>query len=220
MEGILAIVDADFWNLEKTSIESSNILSTDTHDLETMILRSGSLDKVVKELVDSTRAKSLCKPIRILLLENALPIGYLRWINSPQKENLCLDFTGLNFENLIDQKTFIININRLIDAVKENSNDYSLDSTYIKSIISDLEKDKHDPWQVCSGHDIIQILSIGLNRNFGYRGGLVTLELLHKIIRLSYSYVDFQQTDLFKEMLKWEEANNPFKILLRFSLAT
>jgi hypothetical protein len=36
--GVLVIVDADFWHLEGIKPESLNLLLTDTHDLETMII--------------------------------------------------------------------------------------------------------------------------------------------------------------------------------------
>lgn len=216
-EGILAIVDSDFWNLEKTSIVSSNILITDTHDLETMILRSECFDRIEREFVDSTEARKLSKPIKNLLLENCLPIGYFRWINSPEKNDLHLNFSDLDFDNFIEIKNFTINVNKLIEEVMEKSNDYSLDKSYIKSSISNLEMNGHDPWQVCSGHDIIQLLSIGLNRSFGYKEATVTLGSLNKMIRLSYNYLDFNQTNLFKKMLKWEEVND-LKILLKLNL--
>jgi Protein of unknown function (DUF4435) len=47
--GVLAIVDADFDHLETLPASSSNLLYTDSHDLETMILSSNALEKVVGE---------------------------------------------------------------------------------------------------------------------------------------------------------------------------
>ncbi|GAB4301600.1 MAG: hypothetical protein Fur0025_41910 [Oscillatoriaceae cyanobacterium] len=44
--GVLAIIDADFWKLEGTIPPSTNILLTDTHDLETMLFQSPALEKV------------------------------------------------------------------------------------------------------------------------------------------------------------------------------
>ncbi len=48
--GILAIVDADFEALEGRLPASPNILFTDTHDLETMILQSPALEKFLWSL--------------------------------------------------------------------------------------------------------------------------------------------------------------------------
>jgi hypothetical protein len=48
--GILAIVDADFDRLETVPYQNSNLLRTDTHDLETLLIQSPALDKVLAEL--------------------------------------------------------------------------------------------------------------------------------------------------------------------------
>ncbi|MFM7438848.1 MAG: DUF4435 domain-containing protein, partial [Snowella sp.] len=46
-KGILAIVDADFDHLEFSLYNTPNLLRTDTHDLETMLLQSSAFDKVL-----------------------------------------------------------------------------------------------------------------------------------------------------------------------------
>ena len=48
-QGVLAIVDADFERLESLLYSSPNLLRTDTHDLETMLINSPAFDKVVAE---------------------------------------------------------------------------------------------------------------------------------------------------------------------------
>jgi len=48
--GVLAIVDSDFRVLERNFPTNRNLLPTDFHDLETMLLVSPALDKVLSEL--------------------------------------------------------------------------------------------------------------------------------------------------------------------------
>jgi hypothetical protein len=48
--GVLAIVDSDYWVLEGKKT-GNNLLLTDTHDIETMILLSPALEKVLREYV-------------------------------------------------------------------------------------------------------------------------------------------------------------------------
>ena len=55
--GVLAVVDADFDILEKTVPLSRNLLLTDTHDLETMLLKSPALEKVLREQYGSVKAQ-------------------------------------------------------------------------------------------------------------------------------------------------------------------
>src|SRR5260221_12536595 len=47
--GVLAIVDADFDVLEERLPSTQNLLFTDTHDLETMIIKTTALKKVLSK---------------------------------------------------------------------------------------------------------------------------------------------------------------------------
>jgi len=68
-EGVLAIVDADFWILEETIPSITNLLLTDTHDLETTILKSPALGKVLSEHGSEQKIINFGKDIRQTLLE-------------------------------------------------------------------------------------------------------------------------------------------------------
>ena len=46
IKGVLAIVDADFWNLDGIKPDSLNVFLTDTHDLETMIFFTSALGRL------------------------------------------------------------------------------------------------------------------------------------------------------------------------------
>lgn len=213
-KGILAIVDTDFWKHEGIKPSSENMLTTDTHDLETMILHSEALEKVLSELGSSNKINRLRKPIRDILLMCALPIGYLRWISCPTKDNLSLDFKKLRFKKFVDKKKLIVDITKLIKEVKNKSRNYSLDEKDTKLKIQDLMKSGYEPWQVCSGGDMIQILTIGLKNNFGNKKArTIKLELVDVILRMAYEYSHFRPTQLYESMKGWEEMNPRFKIL-------
>ena len=122
LKGILAIVDADFLNLEGTQAISENIYQTDTHDLETMIIASSVLERVLDEFGSDSKIKKFGVPIIDKLLECVAPVGCLRWISCPTRDNLCLRFKGLSFEKFIDDKSLVVDINALITKVKQNSN--------------------------------------------------------------------------------------------------
>ena len=83
--GVLAVVDADFWRLEGTEPTGSNLFITDTHDLETMILKSPALDKLLTEFGSADKIERFIqrpgKSIWDVLLDSGTPIGYLRWIS-------------------------------------------------------------------------------------------------------------------------------------------
>ena len=50
--GVLGIVDSDYDTLNGINIESKNLLATDAHDLECLLCRSSSLDKILAEYGD------------------------------------------------------------------------------------------------------------------------------------------------------------------------
>ena len=218
-DGILTIVDADFQRLDGIEPNSSNLLLTDSHDLETIILCSTALDKVLSEYGSAREIAKLGRPIREVLLEGGLPIGYLRWLSSPAKDNLSLKFKELSFDKFIDEKTMGVSIYNLIRELKTNSKDSTLDENETKLKIMALAGEGHDPWQVCSGHDLIQILAIGLINAFGNprRGETATPDQVDASLRLAYNYSHFCLTRLHNSIKGWETANPTFRVLKRIS---
>ena len=99
--GVLAIVDADFCILEGTVPSSPNLLLTDTHDLETMLLKSPALEKLLLEHGSEQKIKDFPKDIRQTLLESAKVIGYLRWASL--KFDYSLKFEDLAFRSFVEK---------------------------------------------------------------------------------------------------------------------
>ncbi len=212
--GVLTIVDTDFWKLDGIHPNSLNILLTDTHDLETMIFFSEALDKVILEFGSNPKIGSLGRSIRDILLEAALPIGLLRWLSSPTKDNLRLKFKGIQYNNFIDTKKLYLDIDNLIKEVITNSHVSTLDESAIRLKIITLIKAGYDPWQVCSGHDMVQLFAIGLTNIFGnHRAKNITLGAVDGILRVSYEYSYFSSTQLHDAIKDWEYLNPPFKVL-------
>jgi hypothetical protein len=213
-ERLIAIVDADFWNLDGIEPEYKNIFLTDTHDLETLILKTDIFERIISNLIDFRKAKKYGKSIDKMMLENAFIIGCFKWISSQTKEDLCLNFKDLSYERFIDLDTFEVNLNKLISEVKANSNDYSIKDDEIKKRILELKKCEIDLWQVCSGHDLTKILALGLSRIFGFdKDGALTSEGIEKLLRISYSSSHFSVTQLYKAIANWESINKSAKIL-------
>jgi hypothetical protein len=213
-ERLITIVDADFWHLDGVEPECKNIFLTDTHDLETMILKTNILERIISELVDNSKAKKFKKHIDKLLLENSLTMGCFKWINSPTNEDLRLNFKELSYEKFIDLATFEININKFIYEVKTNSNNLSINDDEIKLKILELKRREFDLWQVCSGHDLTRILAIGLNNVFGFnKDGTFTSEGIEKLLRIAYNSSHFSMTILYRAIMDWESTNRSNKIL-------
>jgi hypothetical protein len=209
--GVLAIVDADFWILEGTVPSSPNLLLTDTHDLETMLLKSPALEKLLLEHGSEQKIKDFAKDIRQTLLESAKIIGYLRWASL--KFNYGLKFEGLKFKKLRDD-TLILDESKLIKIVKDKSENKGLDETKIRANMDSLKTDTQDMWHVCCGHDMISILSIALCKELGScQPQKVEPNVLEQDLRLAYESSYFCKTQLYAAIQQWEKNNQPFQVL-------
>ena len=157
-KGILAIVDSDFWVLEGKRINQPNLFVTDTHDLETMLLLSPALEKVLGEYIPGDKLSYLEKigtKVRELLLDVGIQIGYLRWLN--YKENLGLNFESLPISQIFDPQSRALDQKQILRAIKvaSRSNNISISDDDLFRKIEGLKGSSPDPWHVCQGHDLV-----------------------------------------------------------------
>ncbi len=217
-EGVLAIVDADFDTLEGKTPESKNLFLTDTHDMETMILKSPAFDKFLSEYGSEGKIKLFVKQqnkaVRKKLLDEGMHLGYLRWISEEAKTEDKLKFDKLPFGKFVDKETLTVNQQKLLETIKNHSQQHALDWIDVKKRIEDKKDAKHNLWYVCCGHDLIELLSIGLRKALATRKGKeAEPEIIEKNLRLAYEYSYFVTTRLYRAIMQWEDANRPFKIL-------
>jgi hypothetical protein len=210
--GVLAVVDADFDILEKTVPLSPNLLLTDTHDLETMLLKSPALEKVLREHGSTEKIERFPQDIRQTLLESAKIIGYLRWASLKFKYDL--SFEGLAFNDFVEKKTLALNESKLIQTVKNKSQKLGLDEQQIRANMDSLKTDTQDMWYVCCGHDMISILSIALCKALGsFNSKELGANVLEKYLRVAYESAHFRETKLYRSIQTWEQTNKPFEVL-------
>jgi Protein of unknown function (DUF4435) len=220
--GVLAIVDADFDRLESSPHQSPNLLRTDTHDLETMILQSPALDKLLAIFASDDKLKEFGRDVRTALLEAGISIGYFLWLS--KSENLNLTFDGIKFNEFIDKETLQINELKLINEVRNKSQPAAKsalsDPSAVQKRIAAKKKDDHNPWQVCRGHDLVEILSIGLRKALGSNKATDVearsderKSTLENQLMLAYDAAYFLKTRLYQEILAWESRNQPFRVL-------
>ncbi|MDB9312411.1 DUF4435 domain-containing protein [Spirulina sp. CS-785/01] len=207
-QGVLAIVDADFDHLLDSPVSWPNLFRTDTHDLETLLIQSPALEKVLIELGSEEKIKQFSQDIRETLLNAGLSLGYLRWIS--QQDGLNLTFNGLKFNKFINDKSLAINENDLIKAVKNKSQQPDLSNPQLQEQLTTFKNNTHDPWQVCCGHDLVEILSLGLRKTLG-TNNKVEPEKVEISLRLAYEAVYFQDTTLYADICQWETDHPPFR---------
>jgi hypothetical protein len=211
-QGILAIVDADFDRLEASFHHSPNLLRTDTHDLETMLLNSSALDKVIAEFSSEEKITRFGRDVRTALLEAGMSVGYLLWVS--QGDGLNLTFDGITFSKFIDEQTLQIDELRLIQEVKNKSQALSLKSEDLQQRLTSQKSSSHDPWQVCCGHDLVEILSLGLRKAIGSSKATDVEPIsLERNLRFAYEEAYFRKTQIYLGIRTWESNNQPFKVL-------
>jgi hypothetical protein len=219
-QGAVAILDYDFLGLEDIKPEFGNLFFTDTHDIETMILKTRALNTLITNY-DVNKILSLFSVgIRKKLLQICKWIGYLRLIN--EKESLGLAFKRkpkkesntrykyIAYKEFVDLNSFTINEKQMIKTVKNFSKKPALDVDHYLDKIRKMNKNKYDHWHLCCGHDLTNVLAIILNK---IKSRLrINYEMIESDLRLAYEESYFKKTQLFKSLLQWESNNQPFKI--------
>lgn len=209
--GVIGILDADFWRLDGKNSPSPNTFITDTHDLETMLLKSPALDKLLNELGSTSKINKHGRDIRLALLDIGRPIGYLRWISI--RKGLSLKFEGVKFTRFMDMRTLALDTLLMITKVKIISGKHDLRERELLDEINRIADKSHDPWDLCCGHDLVCILSIGLRKIWGTNNSTaVKAEKLEQILRIAYEASYFISTQLYASLRAWQDSNKPYCI--------
>lgn len=208
--GLLAVLDQDFSAIEGQPA-SANIGLTDVHDLECLLIASPALDKVVGEF--GSKEKVAGKNVREILLSSGEWIGCLRLISL--RRGLELTFEGLTYSDFINKKELTVDVPALVRSVKNKSGKHGLDEVTTVAEMGTVIG-RYDRWLVCCGHDLVELLCIGLRRAFGScKAVIATSEVIGRSLRLAYEASHFAMTQLYRSIKTWESSNNPYVVLAR-----
>ena len=211
-DGVLGLIDADFDRIEGLPDRSQNLVMPECHDLIMMLVRSPALDRTLTELGSRPKLVAFKENVLDSLMNRALPVGYLRLYSL--REELNLRFRNLNYSAWINRSSFVADTPTLIETVKNHSQRSDLSSSVLATAIEELHGSMYDPYEICNGTDVIEILSIGLRRVLGNRNaGEVGVELLKMSLRLAYSEQYFYSSRLRKDIEKWQSQKPGFQVL-------
>ena len=209
--GCLGLVDADLDRIEGSLDRGPNILMYECHDLETMLIFSPALDRILREFGSQKKLGKLGERVLDSLLARALPVGYLRWYS--QRERLDLKFEDLNYSKWIQRTSLVFDIGNLIKEVKNTSQRHDLPSSLLRETMQELAEAKNDTCEICNGTDLIEILSMGLRGKFGNNNANdVKVSILKRSLRLAYSEREFLLSRLGQSIRTWE-VQGGFQIL-------
>ena len=212
--GVLGVVDADFDRLADSGSKGPNIVMPEYHDLETMLLCSPALGRVMTEFGSREKLDAFDENVLDALTQRALQIGRLRLFSS--RNGLNLTFDALNYTAWIDRPTFKAFPDRLVEQVKNRSNRHDIHSAILLEAVLGLPGAESSPFEVCNGADLIEILSIGLRGALGTNSSnAVNAETLRRSLRLAYTEQDFVSSELGTGIQRWEHQTEGFRVLKR-----
>lgn len=212
IDGFLGIVDADYEGLLCLPREE-NIYSTEIHDLETLLLRSPLVfRRLLAEFGDSGLIadfeNKVQKKIQDYVLELALPFSKVEWFKQNQ-------IPSLELKNLHKNNTILIREQWFLDQTKLHSflSDKGLDM-YSEKYQTLLEKiECIDPWMLCNGHTMLDILALGFQHGVLGSDTRATSDNIARYIRGAMETEELHKTELCQSIFDWQNNNIPYKVL-------
>lgn len=212
VEGILGIIDDDYDSLKGTNHESSNLIATEVHDLECLLWRSSALDTVLVEYGDKSKIQQLEKAsgvdVRTNLLNRAMTFGRLRC--AAELFRLDVDHKAINVPRFVDRESWTVDVNALLSAVLRKSTVVNEDS--LNQCISKLPP--ADPWVVVRGHDVTDVLCIGLTNALGSNRRAIGRDEISHLLRASIPSNELHSTRLWYDICGWQKRNSGFSIVV------
>jgi hypothetical protein len=221
--GVLAIVDADYWTLE--AYPGDEVLVTDSHDTETLILASPALTKVVREFLSGdalATVEALVEQLREALLTAGEPFGCLRWAS--YRDQLWLNFGEIDPCEFVSSNDLCVQLESLVRRVRETTRgQLSIGDEELWARVRSLQAKRRDPWLVCQGHDLVclltRVLPVVLDRHgepeAAQRARYVTAASLDRQLRVAYETRFFRKTRLYAAIREWESRNPKYAVLAR-----
>lgn len=219
LKGFLGIVDADFDHILGRTDLPENIIMTDFHDMEMVILKSQpDLRSIYSEIADPLLIKKYeAESGKFIdsVINVAYEIGILRLACSRRPPNSRPVTKDLEYLSAID-RDFSINMQELETKIVKGSGGKCQFEKDLEDWMNFEKKQNHDKYQVCCGHDVTEILVRCFSSeedSFGYGcTKLLTSSKIESLLRVAYIPESFTHTDMYHKILEWEE-NNGIKIL-------
>jgi len=209
-KGVLVIADADFSPLSGTKVSDPDVLFTDGHDLECMLLQSPALAKLLVEY--DLSPTHFGGDLGMTLARTVQLLGYLRFAS--WKFGLQLDFKAIDFT--VFTKSGLppeVDDDAMVGEVLKRSRCCRDNAIEVRKRRNGLIDAAHDPWVVSCGHDMTALLALLLSRT---GGRVIPPSTVERQLRLSYETAHFRLTPLYLNIQEWERRNPSYRILKTF----
>ncbi|MHB1698092.1 MAG: DUF4435 domain-containing protein [bacterium] len=200
---IIGFIDNDFDSIINTTVPI-NIIATDTHDLETLLLSSKAFDKILATIVENSKIKALeikeGMGVRDVLINRASIFGKLRLLNT-------INNYGVNFQDDFHVERFVRSDLTLDEAnvCKIFAEEVCKSTIDIQTELNNLPVCKNI-WNLIQGHDCIAILHLIFTKIFNV--SKCSKEIIFNYLILSFNKQMLQDTNMYLKITNWEEANS------------
>ena len=218
---IIGIIDSDYSLFDSSSEEGKNLFRTDTHDLETMLISSGALENVIEHFEKAAMPQTFAQKaygslregdLRAALTRAARYLGLAVYVNN--ETGLNITFKHLNckkrdtFSRFVNAETLDCDVEALKIVIHEKNADRGKEfiDVFEQMICESGGYFFEYPWHICRGHDLICVLLRDLNLRYSMRDGeQIKGRDLERLLRRHYQVEFFADTDLCRQIHKWEE---------------
>lgn len=208
--GALGVTDDDYDSMMGTPLASRNLVTTETHDLECLLIRSPALETVLAEFGIPEKINEFENAsgvdVRTATLDRALNFGRLRWAAHIFKLDINRD--AIRVTRFVSSETWEVDYDGLIRATLQGSSE---SEASLRDRVKSLPD--ADPWNIAQGHDMVRILRTGLRQTLGEILNSIGAEQISRVLRAAFSDQHLQSTTLGREIRRWEAINPTYPIL-------
>lgn len=201
---VIGIIDSDLDRLKHKRAKGP-VFMTDCRDAESMMISSDALDDVLAEYADPEKLalfESKFGHVRDRVFAGAYPLGLLMYVS--ERNGLGLSFKSLDFRTFINIRDLECDIKAMIRESISNTNSDRTSEKYTSRLLHSEMEENHDVKEVCRGHDLVNVLLVGLRDNFGASNARHLREgELGGALRLAYDDEVFAKTQLYKDTKEW-----------------
>lgn len=217
----LGIIDCDFSEILNIEHNVDGLFITDMHDIEVMIIKTQSLETVLRTFVSTAKIKAFenkkGKSIRESIFEIGQEIGYLKLANKIHDLGIIFkpqtaDGNQIKYKDFIDDKEFNFNgrksmINSLLNYSRSKSKNLKLELE-ITQRLDEIASKTYDINHVVNGHDLSNIILLLIKKVFSSTSKMLNdFNAIEDSLTLAYEYEDFKKTELYKGIANFEIAN-------------
>lgn len=204
-KSVFGFIDRDYRDELGIVVQDDYIVKTDFRDLEISLFESTALHRLIVEYGSKfklPKASNDCIDIETVkhrIYSVAHEIGRLRYFSL--KSGLNFSIKKLDFSKFIDERTLALNKSNLVAQLNSNSKSRISLSELEEMLVAELPSRLLDSKNLCSGHDVIELLGISLRKMWGTNNsGDVCRERLEKFFRIGYSHEEFSKTEMFNKL--------------------